>query len=65
MRCTIETNGSRAPILELGIGFHGDLTAKENALVHGVIMSLPRSAVRKLLMMRRSQSATWSSKRNA
>jgi lipopolysaccharide transport system ATP-binding protein len=43
----IKANGSVAPILELGIGFHGDLTAKENALVYGVIMGMPRSDMRK------------------
>jgi lipopolysaccharide transport system ATP-binding protein len=44
---TIETNGSIAPVLELGIGFHGDLSVKENVLVYGVIMGLPRSEMRK------------------
>lgn len=44
---TIKTNGSIVPVLELGIGFHGDLTVKENALVYGVIMGLPRSEMRK------------------
>jgi lipopolysaccharide transport system ATP-binding protein len=43
---TIKTSGSIAPILELGIGFHGDLTVKENALVYGVIMGLPRSEMK-------------------
>jgi lipopolysaccharide transport system ATP-binding protein len=43
----IATNGSLAPVLELGIGFHGELTVKENALVYGVIMGLPRSEMKK------------------
>jgi len=43
----IETYGSMATVLELGIGFHGDLTVKENALVYGVIMGLRRSEMRK------------------
>jgi lipopolysaccharide transport system ATP-binding protein len=43
---TIKTNGSIVPILELGIGFHGDLTVRENALVYGVIMGLPRSEMK-------------------
>jgi lipopolysaccharide transport system ATP-binding protein len=43
----ITTNGSMATVLELGIGFHGDLTVKENALVYGVIMGLPRSEMSK------------------
>ncbi len=46
-RGKIVTNGSIAPILELGIGFHGDLTVKENSLVYGVIMGLPRSEMKK------------------
>jgi len=46
-RGIIEVNGSLAPILELGIGFHGDLTVKENALVYGVLMGIKRSEMRK------------------
>lgn len=36
------TNGSATTILELGIGFHDDLTVKENAVIYGVIMGLSR-----------------------
>ena len=43
----IRTNGTIAPVLELGIGFHGDLTVKENALIYGVIMGLRRSEMKK------------------
>jgi lipopolysaccharide transport system ATP-binding protein len=43
----ISTSGSVATVLELGIGFHGDLTVKENAQVYGVIMGLPRSEMKK------------------
>ena len=43
----VETNGSIAPVLELGIGFHGDLTVKENALVYGVIMGLTRNEMKR------------------
>lgn len=46
-RGAILTNGSVAPVLELGIGFHGDLTVKENALVYGVILGLRRSEMKK------------------
>jgi homopolymeric O-antigen transport system ATP-binding protein len=46
-RGTVETNGSIAPVLELGIGFHGDLTVKENALIYGVLMGIPRSLIKK------------------
>lgn len=44
---TITTNGSMATVLELGIGFHGDLTVKENTQVYGVIMGLSRSEMKK------------------
>jgi lipopolysaccharide transport system ATP-binding protein len=43
----IKTKGPIAAILELGIGFHGDLTVKENALIYGVVMGLPSAEVRK------------------
>jgi len=46
-RGAIKTDGSMAPVLELGIGFHGDLTVRENTLVYGVIMGLQRSEMRK------------------
>jgi homopolymeric O-antigen transport system ATP-binding protein len=46
-RGVVKTNGSAAPVLELGIGFHGDLTVKENALIYGVIMGIPRSLIKK------------------
>lgn len=44
---SIEISGSTVPILELGIGFHGDLTVRENATIYGVIMGLRRSEIRK------------------
>jgi lipopolysaccharide transport system ATP-binding protein len=46
-RGTILTSQSVAPVLELGIGFHGDLTAKENIMVYGVIMGLRLSEMKK------------------
>jgi len=46
-RGEISTTGSMVPVLELGIGFHRDLTVKENALVYGVIMGISRSEMRK------------------
>ena len=42
----IEVNGSLVPVLELGIGFHGDLTVRENAVVYGVIMGISRTQMR-------------------
>jgi len=44
---SITVRGSIAPILELGVGFHRDLTVKENALIYGVIMGLRRSEMKK------------------
>jgi lipopolysaccharide transport system ATP-binding protein len=44
---TIRTDGAIAPVLELGIGFHPDLTVKENALIYGVLMGLRRSEMKK------------------
>lgn len=46
---TVKCNEAIAPILELGIGFHGDLTVKENAKVYGVIMGLSRSEMKRLM----------------
>jgi lipopolysaccharide transport system ATP-binding protein len=45
-RGKVATNGAFAPVLELGIGFHGDLTVKENAVIYGVVMGLSRSQVK-------------------
>ena len=39
--------GKIAPILELGVGFHPDLTVKENILVYGSIMGLRNSDTRR------------------
>jgi len=46
-RGAVMTHGSIAPVLELGIGFHGELTVSENAIVYGVIMGLQRSEMKK------------------
>jgi lipopolysaccharide transport system ATP-binding protein len=45
----IATKGSVAPILELGLGFHSELTVQENALVYGVLLGLSRRRIRVLL----------------
>lgn len=42
---TISINGKVAPFLELGVGFHPDLTAKENVYLYGAIMGLTRREV--------------------
>jgi len=46
-RGRVKAFGKIAPILELGVGFHPDLTLKENVLVYGSIMGLKNSEVKK------------------
>ena len=46
-RGRVTTSGLTVPILELGIGFHGDLTVKENIEIYGTIMGIPRAEIRK------------------
>jgi len=41
-----KATGKIAPILELGVGFHPELTVKENALIYGSIMGLKNSEVK-------------------
>ncbi len=42
---TIEIRGKVAPLLELGAGFHPDLTGLENILFNGMILGLTRKEV--------------------
>ncbi len=37
-RGTVSVNGSIAPLIELGAGFDGELTAKENVMLNGTLM---------------------------
>ncbi len=46
-RGRIIVNGRVAPMLELGLGFHPELTVKENVIVFGAIMGLDREKLRK------------------
>ena len=46
-RGRVKATGKIAPILELGVGFHPELTVKENALIYGSIMGLKNSEVKK------------------
>ena len=43
---SIRTRGKIAPILELGVGFHPDLTVEENSLVYGSILGLKNREVK-------------------
>ena len=43
---SVEVNGKSAPILGLGVGFHPDLTAKDNIRMYGSVMGLGREEVR-------------------
>jgi lipopolysaccharide transport system ATP-binding protein len=42
---TLEVNGRVSPFLELGAGFHPDLTGKENIMLNGALMGLTRSEI--------------------
>lgn len=43
----IKVTGKVASILELGVGFHPDLTVKENILIYGSIMGLKNKEIKK------------------
>jgi ABC-2 type transport system ATP-binding protein len=42
---TVYTNGRVASLLELGAGFHGDLTGRENIYLNGAILGLNRAEI--------------------
>ncbi len=43
----VEVNGRVCPLLELGAGFHYDLTGRENIVLNGVLLGLTRKEVLK------------------
>jgi ABC-type polysaccharide/polyol phosphate transport system ATPase subunit len=42
----LEVNGLLSPFIELGVGFNGDLTARENVLINGIMLGLTRRQTR-------------------
>ncbi len=46
---TFRTQGTVAPLLSLNIGFHEELTARENLYLYGAILGLPRKVIREKL----------------
>lgn len=42
---TVETRGRVASLLELGAGFHGDLSGRENIYLNGAILGLSRAEI--------------------
>lgn len=42
---TVRVKGKMTPFLELGVGFHPDMTARENIGVYGTIMGLSRREI--------------------
>jgi lipopolysaccharide transport system ATP-binding protein len=42
---TVETLGRICPLLELGAGFHYDLTGRENIVLNGVLLGMTRAEV--------------------
>jgi len=42
----IKINGSVAPLLQLGVGFNGELTAKENIILSGLLLGFTRKQIK-------------------
>ena len=43
----VNTNGRITPFLELGTGFNGELTARDNTIIYGVILGLTKKDIEK------------------
>ncbi len=44
---SVATHGTISSLLELGAGFHPDLTGRENVMLYGTIMGIPRATMRR------------------
>jgi len=44
---TVQVNGTLSPLLALGTGFQGDLNAKENILINGLLMGISKEEIEK------------------
>ena len=45
----VTARGKVAPFLELGVGFQGELTARENVFIFGALMGIPKKRMNSLL----------------
>lgn len=45
----IETKGRVVPLIELGAGFHGELTGRENIFLNGIILGMTRKEIEQKL----------------
>ena len=43
---TVITNGTVAPILQIGTGFHEQLDARENIMMYGMLLGIPKSEIK-------------------
>lgn len=41
----VKVNGKLSPLLQLGIGFHGNLVARENIVMNGMLLGLSKSEI--------------------
>ncbi|MCH7840773.1 MAG: ABC transporter ATP-binding protein, partial [Planctomycetes bacterium] len=46
---TVEVQGRLAALIEVGAGFHGDLTGRENIFLNGAILGMTRQEIRSKL----------------
>ncbi len=43
----VQVHGTLAPLLELGLGFHNELTVRENVELYGAVLGYPRAELRR------------------